>query len=411
MRAEVIAVGDELTSGVRLDTNTQWLSSQLEQAGIPVAFHTTVGDAMADMVGVLRSAVERAEVVVVSGGLGPTADDLTRQVLAEVTGQSLVTDQAVLQHIEQLFARRGREMPARNVVQAQFPLGSRVLANPHGTAPGIRCDLPRSGSAAACVIFALPGVPAELKQMWSESVEPQLGQLPGRDQRVIRHRIIRCFGAGESDIEQRLPDLVRRGRCPSVGITASQATISLRITAAGTTPEDCYAAMEPTAETIYACLGPLIYGEGDETLQQVVTRTLEQRKLSLATVEWGTQGLLSSWLAETGSSSYVGGLTVAAAEGLAPLGLAVQQPGEPAERWVAQMAEAWQARVAADLVVAVGPSQGSPSIHFALATQREVSTHSSIFAAHPSIQRPRAAKEALNWIRLWLSATAAHEAG
>src|SRR5262245_50641969 len=156
MTAEVIAIGDELTSGQRLDTNSQWLAERLGELGVPVLFHTTVADDLAANVRVFKAAIDRADIVVASGGLGPTADDLTRDALAAATGTQLVLDEASLAHIRALFARRrNREMPPRNRVQAMFPEGSRPIPNPHGTAPGIAVAVPRPGRGP-CHFFALP---------------------------------------------------------------------------------------------------------------------------------------------------------------------------------------------------------------------------------------------------------------
>src|SRR6187401_1169113 len=156
MRAEIIAIGDELTSGQRLDTNSQWLSERLGEIGIPVGFHTTVGDDLESNIAVFRAAIERAEVVIATGGLGPTADDLTREAIAAAAGVDLIEDAGALEHIKNLFARRKREMPERNKLQAQFPRGSRVVPNPEGTAPGIDLTVARSGREP-CRVFALPG--------------------------------------------------------------------------------------------------------------------------------------------------------------------------------------------------------------------------------------------------------------
>src|SRR5262245_47572484 len=185
MRAEIISIGDELTSGQRLDTNSQWLAERLLEIGVPVAFHTTVGDQLADNVLVFRQACERADIVVATGGLGPTADDLTRYAIAELAGVPLVQDDASLAHIQALFARRRREMPPANVVQAQFPLGSRPIFNPHGSAPGIDIAIPRAVGKPAR-IFALPGVPAEMDEMWRASVAPAIQDLLGA-RKVIAH--------------------------------------------------------------------------------------------------------------------------------------------------------------------------------------------------------------------------------
>src|SRR5262245_3856429 len=160
MRAEIIAIGDELTTGQRLDTNSQWLAERLTECGVEVAFHTTIGDNLADNVAAFQAAVRRAEVVVATGGLGPTADDLTRDALASAAGVGLVRDQASLEYIRNLFASRGREMPERNAIQADFPLGATPIPNAYGTAPGIEMRFDPSPSAP-CTVFALPGVPAE----------------------------------------------------------------------------------------------------------------------------------------------------------------------------------------------------------------------------------------------------------
>lgn len=420
-RAEVVAIGDELTSGVRLDTNSRWLSQQLEYVGIHVGYHTTVGDEMDSLISAISNAVARAPVVLLSGGLGPTADDLTRQALASVVGRPLVSDPAVARHIRNLFTQRGRIMPERNLIQAQFPEGSDVLANPHGTAPGLHIEVPTDRSGTVTHLFALPGVPAELRQMWTESVMPWLAGLLGDDHRQIRHRILRCFGAGESDIEQRLPDLVRRGRDPSVGITASHGTISLRVTAKGTSSTACDRKMEPTIATIYRCLGPLVFGEGEDTLQDVVTRLLSRQNRDLATAEAGTQGLLAYWLARTSNhQTYRGGFVT----GRTP-------PGDPAvspliseltaETSASELAVSMASRVreqwGADLGLAVGPApprepmgRDPGQIHFALVTPGETVTRCSVFATHPAIQREIAGKKALDLARYWLL-TRASEGG
>ncbi|MBL9082371.1 MAG: CinA family nicotinamide mononucleotide deamidase-related protein, partial [Planctomycetales bacterium] len=311
MRAEIISIGDELTSGQRLDTNSQWLSQRLGELGVETGYHTTVADDLEANTRVFREAVDRADIVISTGGLGPTADDLTRDVLAAAVGKPLVFDEAALRHIEGLFARRARAMPERNKVQAYFPEGSRVIPNPQGTAPGIDIDVPRPDRGPSRV-FALPGVPAEMKEMWSATVGPAI-QAMQPEPRIIRHRRIKCFGVGESDLEQMLPDLIRRGRVPSVGITVHEATITLRITAAGRDEAECRAAMEPTAQTIYECLGELVFGEEDDELQDAVVRLLARRDLTLAVGEWGTAGLLTEWLHELPDAErYVVGATVVA---------------------------------------------------------------------------------------------------
>lgn len=411
MLAEVISIGDELTSGQRLDTNSQWISQRLCEVGIPVGYHTTVGDDLDAGIAAFRTAVDRADVVISTGGLGPTADDLTRDVLARVAGVDLVLDSAALEHIRSLFERRGRSMPERNVVQAMFPRGSRIVPNPHGTAPGIDLELPRAGRGA-CRVIALPGVPAELFEMWSASVGPSLVQSEAGG-RVICHRLIKCFGVGESDLEAMLPDLIRRGRSPSVGITVSEATITLRITAAGRSVEECRAAMGPTEEIIHRSLGDLVFGYEQDELEHAVLRLLCEAKATLATAEWGTAGMLAGWLgAAAERGAYLGGTVVAnwpAAVGA--LGIPAEAPsGAAASRETAlSMAQACRKLFGADYALAVSAfpevaTEDHPPghVHFALAGPGHVEAKSALFAGHPAILKPRAAKQALNFLRLHL---------
>ena len=360
MQAEIIALGDELTCGQRLDTNSQWLSQQLGDCGIRVLFHTTAGDDLDAGCEVFRQAICRADVIVSTGGLGPTADDLTRECIASACGVDLVRDEAALDQIRALFARRGREMPPRNAVQAMFPRGSRVIPNPHGTAPGIEILVPRDGRSPAR-IFALPGVPAEMREMWTATVQPALAALTSHDRRVIRHRTIHCFGTGESEIEAMLPDLIRRGRIPAVGITASKATISLRITAEGPTPEACQAAMQPTADTIYQCLGDLVFGEDGDTLQDVVVRLLAQRRQTLSTVECGSGGALAEWLssADPDLGVFRGGWVLrdpaAIAGVLGTAGHAAESHRPLTETGVQSLAAGCRANFQTDYALALGP--------------------------------------------------------
>lgn len=413
MQAEVISIGDELTSGQRLDTNSQWLSQRLGELGVAVQFHTTVADDLAANVAVFRQAVSRADVVVATGGLGPTADDLTRQALAQMMGVDLVVDQASLDHIRGLFARRARPMPESNVVQAMFPGGSRVIANPHGTAPGVDLEVPLPLGRPSRV-FALPGVPAEMQEMWFETVAPRLIER-GAGRQVIRHRRVKCFGVGESDLEQMLPNLIRRGRMPSVGITVSDATITLRITACAATEAACHEAIAPTIATIRDCLGTLVFGEEDDELPDVVVRLLAERRATLATVEWGTAGLIAQWLGEAARSGdvYTAGMVVGSPAALVRLldmspNLVTEQNPTSAET-VKAMAQACRERAGAGYGLAVGafpsfdPTASVPEpVHIALATRDTVFVRSAPFAGHPAILKPRAAKQALDFVRLRL---------
>ena len=294
MKAEIIAVGDELTSGQRLDTNSQWISEQLGFLGIPARFHTTVGDDLEEMVEAFVHAAKRADVAILTGGLGPTRDDLTRQALADAAGAPLQLDEQSLQSIERLFASRGRVMPERNQIQACFPLGSQVIPNPHGTAPGIDLVIPAD---SPCRFFALPGVPAEMKQMWLESVQPAIDSMLETNLGALQFHTMKLFGIGESEVEVRLPDLIDRGRSPTVGITVSRATISLRIAGRAQTAEEFAALIQPTVAEIDGALGEYLFGEGHDEIQDAVCRQLRERQLTLACVEVGAASFLGDWLA------------------------------------------------------------------------------------------------------------------
>jgi nicotinamide-nucleotide amidase len=426
MHAEIIAVGDEITSGQLLDTNTQWLSQRLEELGIRLLYHTSVGDELEPCAGVFRQAISRADVVVATGGLGPTADDLTRQAVAEAAGRELLVDRKALEHVHRMFARRKRKMPQQNEQQALIPAGGRMIDNPHGTAPGIDLEVLREG-VGPCRVFALPGVPAEMKEMWYLVVAERLRHM-GAGRQVIRHRRLKCFGAGESQIESMLPDLIRRGRRPTVGINASQATITLRITAEGASGEECEATMEPTVATIRRCLGRLVFGEDDEELQHAVVRLLRRQGRTLATAEWGTAGLVAQWLGGAArrwrgvasahtphhaEGHYLGGVVAQDQQALANvLGL---KPGSLADHpsTGGQMAQAMalgcRQRFAADYGLGVArfpqfdPQAEEPQpAWFALATPDGVQLKQDPFVGHPATLKILCAKRALNMVRLAL---------
>ncbi|QDU25574.1 Putative competence-damage inducible protein [Anatilimnocola aggregata] len=411
MRAEIISIGDEITSGQRVDTNSAWLSQRLGEFGVPVAFHTTVADHLPDNVQAFRLACERADIVIATGGLGPTADDLTRQAVAEMAGVDLVQDEGALEHIRALFARRKREMPASNLVQALFPRGSRVVPNPHGSAPGIDLTLPRAGRESAR-LFCLPGVPAEMQEMWQATVAPAVVAMLGKP-RVIHHYRVKCFGVGESDLEAMLPDLIRRGRTPTVGITVSKATITLRITAEGESVEIARQSMQPTIDVIHQCLGDLVFGYEEEELQHAVVKQLQQRGQTLAVVEWGTAGLIEHWLGECADCAQVfqGGLVLRDAAGISILSsMAAEMAsmlGLHAEPTLSVVAQAARERFGSDYALVIGPfppavhmSAEPGSVVLAVAGPGGVATRAVPFTGHPDILKPRAAKQALNLLRL-----------
>lgn len=413
MHAEIIALGDEITSGQLLDTNSQWLSQRLGELGIRVLYHTTVGDDMAAATAVFRQAIARSDLVISTGGLGPTADDLTREALAQATGNPLKLDPKALTHIRALYARRQRQMPKRNELQAMFPKGSSMVPNPNGTAPGIAMQIGRAAQSP-CHFFCLPGVPSEMREMWYATLTQSIRSIGG-GQAIIRHRKIKIFGRGESQIEAMLPDLVRRGREPRVGINASKHTIILRITAEGPTEEACFAAMEPTVATIHQCLGPLVFGEGDDELQDALVRLLRQHDQKLATAEIDTGGLVADWLGDVreGQGWYLGGVIAASQRGLSkaldvPAALIDEHTGASAPV-VAAMATNCRRMFEANLGLAAGafpkpaPDASEPApFWFALAGPEHVVVRKVPFAGNPGLLKTYCAKHTINLARLFL---------
>jgi len=389
MNAEVIAIGDELVTGSRLDTNSQWLSAELAVLGIPVTFHTTAADTLEAGLEAFRNAVGRADVVISTGGLGPTADDLTRDVLSALAEAPLELSPSALAAIEERFARRSLPCPASNRRQALFPRGSREIPNPHGTAPGI--DLPIGAAGRTARVIALPGVPAELKPMWVASVAPALAAILPEAATILQRRI-KCFGAGESAIEAMLPDLVRRGRDPLVGITAHEATITLRIAARGRDAAACRATIAATEKVIRDCLGPLVFGFEDDELEDAALAALAAAGRSIACGEVATAGRVAALLAGAAGAGRVfrGGTVLPAAPA---------SGGPPLE-----LARRARAAFGADLGLGVGAvrpaADGREAIDIAIVSERATETIEHILGGGPILALSRAAKAALDLVRL-----------
>lgn len=308
--AEIIAAGTELTSGQKLDTNSLWLAGQLRDRGVDVRFHTTVGDALSDNIDVVRRACERCEIVVMTGGLGPTLDDITRDALAAVMDEPLITDADALHDLEAFFVGRDRTMPERNRRQATRPESATMLANPLGTAPGVLARVARGASHEPSIFAAMPGVPSEMKPMFLNEVVPHLPL--ASTQSVLR--LVHCYGLGESAAEEMLGELTARGRNPEVGITASSATITLRILATGPDKSECEQQADADAAVVRERLAKYVFGEGDDTLESVVVDRLRKRKQRVATAEAGTGGAVLTLLSQAAGYDGVfrGGFTVAA---------------------------------------------------------------------------------------------------
>lgn len=410
MKAEIIAIGSELVSGERLDTNSQWLSQELLRLGIPVVAHTSVGDDLNLDLDALRAAMARADLVVTSGGLGPTQDDLTREVLAAVAGVPLIEDPASLAAIEALFARRNRTMSPRNRVQALLPQGAEAIPNAIGTAPGLWMTV--RGTTIVC----LPGVPEELKRMWAGEVVPRL-KAQGAGDRVFIHHVVNLFGRGESDVEADALDLTVRGRRPEVGITAHDATITLRVTCDGPDEAGAGAEIEPTLLLIRQRFAELIVGEVEgHDVPEALAEELSRTGKTLALAESCTGGLAASRLtAIAGVSAFFRGGVVSYSNeskvsllGVPPSLINVH--GAVSAEVAEAMAAGARSRLDADLAVSItgiaGPGGGSAEkpvglVYLGLATvSGTVSRRLDLGTEQPrEVIQSRAAKHALNWAR------------
>jgi nicotinamide-nucleotide amidase len=296
-RACLLSIGNELLSGRTVDTNAAYLAGQLRTVGLPVVSIHAVADEEAAIERALALAAGEAEVVIATGGLGPTDDDLTRQALARFLGTELVLRRDLLERLRQFFDRRGLEMPERNSIQACIPQGATALENEVGTAPGIRA---RKGDT---LLFALPGVPAEMKHMFESLVLPSLQTLAGRQSIVVRR--LKCFGAGESKIAEMIGDAMRRGRNPLVNCTVHTGVITLEVVATARGRQEAEEMADLQERSLRAALGPLVYGTGDQTLAEVVGAALVRAGKTLAVAESCTGGLLAKLITDIpGSSRY-----------------------------------------------------------------------------------------------------------
>jgi nicotinamide-nucleotide amidase len=410
MKAEILSIGSELTSGQNLDTNSQWLSRRLAEIGVPVGWHTTVADDLDDNVAAFRIAAARAQLVLATGGLGPTQDDLTREALARAAGVALVLNEESLAQVQEMFARRRRTMPAANRVQAEFPAGAEPIRNANGTAPGIWMRL------GDCTVAAMPGVPSEMYAMFETQVKPRLLQA-GLGGGVLVQRKINCFGAGESAVEERLRDLTRRGHVPEVGITVSDATISLRILARAADREEAERQIAPVERTIRERLGDLVFGAEDEELQDAVLRLLAQRRRTLATAEGVTAGQAAGRLARVpGASAWFRGGLVAydnrlKVEMLAVPERLIEEHGAVSAPVAEAMAVGCRTRFRTDLAVSTvglaGPEGGGPEkpvglVYVGLAWDGGVRSATWSWAGTRTEVQSRTAKLALNLARLHL---------
>jgi nicotinamide-nucleotide amidase len=407
MKAEVLTIGDELLRGEIVDSNKSFLSDRLLSIEVETRFHSSVGDDPADMADAFRRAASRVDVVLVSGGLGPTRDDLTSQVLAESFGRPLVRHEQALEGIRAFFRAVGREMTENNAKQADFPEGAEVLPNPIGTAPGFALE------ERGTLFFCLPGVPREMHRMMDEQVLPRIARRAGGGGQVVRARLLRTFGTGESMLDDQLKDVAAGGDV-SLGFRTAFPDNYLRPVARGASAEEAEAKLERVCEQVRERLGAIVYGEDDETLPLVVGRLLREQGRTLAVAESCTGGLVAEQLTEVpGSSDYFLGGVVAYANRAKTRFLGVpeallEEHGAVSEPVARAMAEGVRERFGADYGVATtgisgpgGGSEGKPVglVHIALARAEGTHAEHFVFPLDRHRHRHLTAHAALDWVR------------
>jgi nicotinamide-nucleotide amidase len=299
VRCEVLAIGTELLLGQIVDTNSSWIGEQLADAGIDSYEHRQVGDNLGRMVEALRELLDRSDAVIVCGGLGPTPDDMTRQAIAEVMGVELERRDDLVEWVSSLFTSRGREMPENNLRQCDVPVGAEPIPNSVGTAPGIKAPVGDK------VVYAVPGVPYEMKLMMTEHVLPDLLGRAGRHAAIVS-RSLKTWGTSESGLAEMIADRVDAQTNPTIAFLARGIEgLTVRITAKASTPEEARALIEPEERVLREVLGDLVFAVDDETMETVVLDLLRKRGLTLGVAESITGGLVASRLVSVPGTSDV----------------------------------------------------------------------------------------------------------
>jgi nicotinamide-nucleotide amidase len=360
VRAEIVAVGTELLLGQIANTNARWISEHLAEIGVDVLRHAVVGDNLERIVETVRAAAGRAEVVIVTGGLGPTQDDVTRPALAAAAGVRLVRIPELEERLKDRWAATGREMPLSNLLQAEVPEGGRAIAPIRGTAPGLVLWVD------AATVYALPGVPAEMQEMMAGTVLPELAARAGPS--ALVSRTVRCVGMAESRIAELLDDLFHGSSNPTVAYLAGGGEVRVRLSAKAGTREEAEALIEPVADEVRRRLGDVAFSPRDESLEARVGSLLRETGRTLVCAESLTGGGLSARLTSIpGASDYFLGSVVAytAEVKRSLLGVSddtLARQGPVSRACAAEMAAGVRRLFGADLAVALTGAAG-PEAH------------------------------------------------
>lgn len=409
--AELLTIGDEILYGQIVDTNSQWMSVALDQVGVRVIRKTTVGDEEQEILTAFAEAEKRADIILITGGLGPTSDDLTKPCLAKYFGCELKIHEEALAEVTEFFKSRGRELTELNRQQAALPSCCTKITNPVGTAPGMWFE--RKGK----VFVSMPGVPHEMKKMMTERIIPKLRQI--FQMPVILHQIIRTVGIGESILAERiqpwekaLPPHIKLAYLPNLG------EVKLRLTATGEKMEELKADLEEQKESLKSLAGDYIYGYGEEPLEQVIGNLLREHKLTLSIAESCTGGYLSHLITSIpGSSEYFLGTMIPYAYDIKMRQLGVkpeilEKYGAVSEPTIVEMANIVRAKFNTDIGVATsgiaGPGGATPDkpvglIWIAYSDKYQTVTKKLLLSKDRMINIRMASVAVLNLIRLSLT--------
>ena len=422
MNAIIISCGTEIVTGQCVDTNSAWLSERLTARGVEVVAHVSVGDNLSRIAAAIGQGREEADLVIITGGLGPTRDDLTREALATALNRPLQESAEAWEQVHGFFRRWQREMPESNKVQALIPEGCEVIPNTGGTAPGIAFFddagnlRDQTGKLPLRGVIALPGVPAEMKAMFAAYVEPRLESISSACTLSAR---LHCYGISEARLGETIADMMTRDRNPLVGTTASKAVLTIRILATASDAASAQVLLEGDRAELQRRLGSIIFGEEGATLQAAVAKLLIDQKKTVATAESCTGGMLAQQLTDVpGSSAYfLQGYVVYSNESKSKL-LNVRRDvidrcGAVSEEVARLLAQNARAEAGSDYSLSItgiaGPGGGTLDkpvglVYIGLADERDIEVRRVLLGDHLTRDeiRDRACKTALNMLRLRL---------
>ncbi len=413
-KAMIISIGNELVSGQTVDTNAAWIADRLRILGLVVDRHITVGDDVHEITSAISEAIDHAAVVIVTGGLGPTPDDLTREGISSALSAPLETHEQALAQLEAFFSRLGRSMPESNRRQALIPSGCDFIANDCGTAPGIVYFGQKTQ------LFALPGVPHEMKAMFDSEVETLI-KILGDCSTVLVGRL-QTFGMSEATIGEMLADLMAQDRNPRVGTSAQSGVIGIRIEATADEQVAAHALLQSDITEIRDRLGKAVFGDDAKSLEHVVATLLRSRSATIATAESCTGGLLAKYLTDVpGSSTYFsrGYIVYSGQAKVELLGVplaVIEEHGSVSEEVAKAMALGCLTVSRADYAIGItgvaGPDGGTADkpvglVYLAMADEKQVVVKKLLLGDHltRSQIRDRSCKHAMNMLRLRLMAT------